>query len=148
MKNKFTWMGLLAISVVAISLFIAGDFRLFANEVQPTLAELAQAGYVVTQGEESANVARLQDFQTNLNRGVDDEITILIDPNSRSAETLELRFQDGRLRLFYDQEENAAGISQFRIREYDGLITQYRGNRIEFVLVSPSRSDLLLSIPF
>jgi hypothetical protein len=131
-------------------IFASGGLRLFANELGGmTMAEKIEAGHIVQTGNRVENLLRLQEFNRNINQGIEDEIIIWIEPGTSNEERMELRFSNGNLRLFNDRGINSQGRNHYHIAEFDRLGYQMvRGRDIEYFLENSGGRVRLVSYRF
>ena len=126
--------------------FITGTFNSFANEqITDEIERALKEGYIIQRGEEVINLMRFQEFFENVNQGIDDSISIMVNPSVRHTEKYELHFQEGVLLLYYDIGQNSQGRKQYRIKRYDSMTRLLRRNQVEFVLVNGNSETSFLS---
>ncbi|MCL1949773.1 MAG: hypothetical protein FWF59_08585 [Turicibacter sp.] len=127
--------------------FTASPLNTQANELMALdINQALEAGFVIVEGGQINNILRLWDFKENLQQGVEASVTILENPGTVSVQAFELHYADGNLRLLYDFVVLPNGRRNFKIREYEGIIREFRNGSFEYVLVGRGNArDTLLS---
>ena len=142
-KTKIVLTTVTVIVLVFGSFFVTGGFYSSANEVY-NLEEAVKKGYVIQHQNQILNLIRFQQFFENVERGINDSITVISHPATRNHEEYELHYQDGSLLVYYDMTQNPQGRREYKIKQYDSLIRTLKGNEIQFYLVSETQETHLL----
>lgn len=123
------------------SFFIIDHFDLLASElveINIDIEEAVAAGYVIQTEDELFNLGRFYEFFENVNRGIDDEVTVVI----QGVGFYELAFKEGILRVdeIIETSENGREV---RTTQYHSMMKIFRNDKIEFLLVGETKDAFL-----
>ena len=143
-KRKIIITLVLTIVVLFGAIFFYANESAAATESQLTtfIEESIEAGLVVVSNERVYNLNVLQDFYNQTRWGIDDTITIIIDPYTRTMRTYEINFIDGRFLLYSEIDNNRD--HHYTASEYMRLFRIFRDNEIRFLLECSGNNERLL----
>jgi len=135
----------IATLVCATAVFLGFTFFSQFGDVvamEQEVSALVDEGIVVISNDRIHNLGVLQRFYDNARWGIEDEISVMVDPYTRFAREYELIFADGRFLLY--SEIGANRDYNYTIGEYQRLFRTFRNNEIQFVLECEQNNSYVL----
>ena len=145
MKKAGVSVGVVMILMLVGSFFFKGNTNLFVSAHETyDIVQGELDGHVIQQDGKVLNLARLERFYKQMRRGNDDHIIMALSQAGK-YEIYELHFSNGKLKLFYDMNDDGQGRKEYKVKVYESMKKIYKKDKITYLLVNGEEERAILS---